>query len=161
MWRGSPRRGRGANFFLLDEDVSQNGTGGWKWFEWVARFSSVFFCGRGSHLHCVEFHCNFEVGFILSAPLIMIAQALGSPRFPKHVVMDPQAMEGCRSLHRSGILSGIACGPCFFPALCFQTLNFFCHVMDSNYRIKSIRFKNKFASKKHLCQESRHKILGR
>ena len=26
--RGSPRRGRGANFFLLDEDVSQNGTGG-------------------------------------------------------------------------------------------------------------------------------------
>ena len=84
-----------------------------------------FFCGRGSHLHCVEFQCHFELGFILSASLIMIAQALGSPRFPKHVVMDPQAMEGCRSLHRSGILSGIACGPCFFPALCFQTLNFF------------------------------------
>ena len=119
------------------------------------------FCWRGSHLHCVEFQCHFEVGFILSASLIMIAQALGSPRFPKHGVMDPQAMEGCRSLHRSGILSGIACGPCFFPALCFQTLNFFCHVMDSNNRIKSIRFKNKFASKKHLCQESRHKILGR
>ena len=118
-----------------------------------------FFCGRGSHLHCVEFQCHFELGFILSASLIMIAQALGSPRFPKHVVMDPQAMEGCRSLHRSGILSGIACGPCFFPALCFQTLNFFCHVMDSNYRIKSIRFKNKFAQRNIFVRSQDTKSL--
>ena len=89
------------------------------------RDSAAFFCGRGSHLHCVEFQCHFELGFILSASLIMIAQALGSPRFPKHVVMDPQAMEGCRSLHRSGILSGIACGPGFFPALCLKKSNYF------------------------------------